>query len=201
MTTETLTPEDERRFLDEILRRELTPSRSIAALLAGVLVVLLCVYFLLETILALFRLPGWLIDPDEALNWVAGLPGTGPGPVLALGGAVLAMVGFFFLVSALMPGRRARHSLPHPVLAVVVDDEVVASALARRARLAANVSPAQVMVTVARAQVLVNVRPTSGLRVTDDAVERAVTEELDAMGLSPRPSVTVHLASTGVVGA
>ncbi|MFJ3958148.1 DUF6286 domain-containing protein [Arthrobacter sp. NPDC090010] len=201
MTIQPRSPEEERRFLDEVTKRELTPSRSGVSLLAGVLVSILCIYFLLEAVLALFRLPGWLIDPDEALDWVAGLPGTGPGPVLALGGAVLAMIGLFFLLGAVVPGRRARHALPHEGLAVVVDDEVIASALARRARLAANVSPAQVMVTVARAHVVVNVRPTSGLRVTPDAVERAVTDELDAMGLAPRPAVTVNIAATGVVGA
>ncbi|MGO4454487.1 DUF6286 domain-containing protein [Arthrobacter sp. RAF14] len=201
MSVEPLSVDDERRFLDEVTRRELTPSRSFTALLAGILVILLCVYLMLESVLAFFRLPGWLIDPDRALDWIATLPGGGPAPVLALGGAVLAMVGLFFLLGAVFPGRRARHSMPHPAMAVVVDDEVVASTLARRARLAANVSSAQVMVTVAQSQVVVNVRPTSGLRVTPDAVERAVTDELGNMGLEPRPGVTVNIASTGVVGA
>lgn len=201
VSVEPLPAEEERRFLDEITRRELTPSRSVAALLAGILVIVLCVYLMLESVLALFRLPGWLIDPDRALDWIATLPAGGPAPVLALGGAVLAMIGLIFLLVAVVPGRRARHSMPHPTLAVVVDDEVVASTLARRARLAANVSSAQVMVTVAQSQVVVNVRPTSGLRVAPEAVERAVADELGAMGLEPRPSVTVNIASTGVVGA
>jgi len=201
VSTEPLSAEEERRFLDEVTRRELTPSRSLAALLAGVLIILLCVYLMLESVLALFRLPGWLIDPDRALDWIASLPQGGPAPVLALGGAVVAMVGLFFLLGGLFPGRRARHSMPHPGLAVVVDDEVVASTLARRARLAANVSSAQVMVTVAQSQVVVNVRPTSGLRVIPEAVQQAVTDELESMVLEPRPTVTVNIASTGVVGA
>ncbi|MBO9703893.1 MAG: hypothetical protein J7474_00025, partial [Arthrobacter sp.] len=74
MSTEPLSAEEERRFLDEVTRRELTPSRSVAALLAGILVILLCVYLMLESVLALFRLPGWLIDPDLALDWIASLP-------------------------------------------------------------------------------------------------------------------------------
>ena len=85
--------------------------------------------------------------------------------------------------------------------AVVVDDEVIASALARRARLAANVTPEQVMVVVSRRQVIVNVRPTSGVPVDGGAVRAAVDSELGEMALLPVPEVRINLASAGVIGA
>ena len=85
--------------------------------------------------------------------------------------------------------------------AVVVDDEVIASSLARRARLAANVTPEQVMVVVSRRQVMVNVRPTSGVPVNQDAVLAAVRSEVDAMALDPAPEVRVNVATSGVIGA
>ena len=84
---------------------------------------------------------------------------------------------------------------------MVVDDEVIASALARRARLAANVTPEQVMVVVSRRQIVVNVRPTSGVPVDEAAVLEAVQFELGEMALVPAPEVRVNLSSAGVIGA
>jgi hypothetical protein len=128
-------------------------------------------------------------------------------PPLLLGaiGAVLAMVGLVFLLNGVLPGRRARHRMgggPGAAApAVVVDDEVIASSLARRARLAANVTPEQVMVVVSRRQVVVNVRPTSGVPVNQDSVLAAVRGEVDAMALEPSPEVQVNVATSGVIGA
>jgi hypothetical protein len=82
-----------------------------------------------------------------------------------------------------------------------VDDEVIASSLARRARLAANVTPDQVMVVVSQRQVLVNVRPTSGVPVNPERVLEAVRDELDRMLLEPAPIPRVNVAPSGVIGA
>jgi hypothetical protein len=124
-------------------------------------------------------------------------------PPLLLGviGAVVAAAGLFFFLSAILPGRRAKHLLDMPRVAVVVDDEVIASSLARRARLAANVTPEQVMVVVSQRQAIVNVRPTSGVPVSENAVREAVEDELRSMAPVPVPSVRVNLAETGVIGA
>jgi hypothetical protein len=84
---------------------------------------------------------------------------------------------------------------------VVVDDEVVASSIARRARLAANVTPDQVMVVVSQRQVLVNVRPTSGVPVDPDRVLEAVRDELDQMLLEPAPVPRINVTPSGVIGA
>jgi hypothetical protein len=84
---------------------------------------------------------------------------------------------------------------------IVVDDEVIASALARSARLAANVTPEQVMVVVSQRQVMVSVRPTSGVPVEETSVLAAVQEELREMELVPLPEVRVNVSTTGVIGA
>ncbi|MCU1518249.1 MAG: hypothetical protein JWQ75_2970 [Pseudarthrobacter sp.] len=198
--------QDKRR----VLHRETHSSRAVVATVAAVLVVGLCAYGLLESAVHAIGQPAWLIEPQLAAERLVALP-AGIAPLL-LGavGAVLAMVGLFFLLNALLPGRRARHTLngsedgsadDWSSPAVVVDDEVIASALARRARLAANVGPEQVMVVVSRSQVVVNVRPTSGVPVDDRSVFAAVENELTEMGLVPSPQVRVNLASSGVIGA
>lgn len=187
--------------MGRILRRETHSSRAGAAGIAAVLVILLCVYALLESGVRAVGQPPWLIDPGTAAERIIALPSGIQPLLLGAAGAVIAMVGLFFFLHALLPGRRARHLLRDPRIAVVVDDEVLASALARRARTAANVTPEQVMVVVSQRLVVVNVRPTSGSRVSEEAVLAAVRAELDEMSPVPLPDVRVNLGTSGVIGA
>ncbi|WP_405474374.1 DUF6286 domain-containing protein [Paenarthrobacter ilicis] len=187
--------------MSRIVRRETHSSRAGAATIAAILVIVLCGYALLEAGVRAVGQPPWLVDPSTAADRIIALPNGITPLLLGASGAVVAMVGLFFILHALLPGRRARHLLRDRRTAVVVDDEVLASALARRARTAANVTPEQVIVVVSRQQVLVNVRPTSGSRVSADAVRAAVEAELEEMAPVPMPAVRVNLASSGVVGA
>lgn len=187
--------------MDEILKRETHSSRAMPSIIAAVLVIALCVYALLETAVRAIGQPPWLVDPQTAAEKVVALPIGVPPLLLGVIGAVLVMAGLFFFLNAVLPGRRARHLLRDRRAAVVVDDEVIASALARKARVAANLSQEQVMVTVSRQQVQVNVRPTSGVPLSPDAVRAAVEEELQDMGPIPAPDVRVNVTSAGVIGA
>lgn len=187
-------------WIARVLRRETHSSRAPWVGIAAVVVSVLAIYALLESVLRAVGQPPWLADPLTAARNLANLP-QGISPVL-LGsiGALLMLVGLVFFFNAVLPGRRARHIIEDPRAAVVVDDEVVASALARRARTAAGVTREQVMVVVSRDIVQVNVRPTSGIPCDEFTVQSAVEAELDAMALVPRPSVRVLLAPMGVVG-
>jgi hypothetical protein len=191
--------------MGRILRRETHSSRAVVSTAAAVLVIGLAAYGLLEAAVHAIGQPAWLIEPQVAAERLVALP-AGISPLL-LGaiGAVLAMFGLVFFLNGILPGRRARHLLGggrnSAGPAGVVDDEVIASSLARRARLAANVAPEQVMVMVSQRQVLVNVRPTSGVPVDRDGVLAAVQNELDAMALDPAPEVHINVALSGVIGA
>jgi hypothetical protein len=187
--------------VEQILKRETHSSRAAASIIAAGLVIALCVYALLETAVRAVGQPPWLVDPQTAAEQAVALPDGVPPLLLGVVGAVLVMAGLFFFLNAVLPGRRARHVVLDRRAAVVVDDEVIASALARRARLAANVSQEQVMVTVSRQQVEVNVRPTSGVPLSRNAVLAAVTDELREMELTPAPEARINVASSGVIGA
>lgn len=183
-----------------ILKRETRSSRALISIVAAILVALLAVYGLLEAMLRVLGQPAWLIDPLTAAQSLAQLPaGTMPALLLAIG-ALVFLLGLVFFINSVVPGRRARHVIPDPRVAVVVDDEVVASALAKRARLAAGVTREQVMVVVSARSVQVNIRPTSGIPLDEARIQAAVEAELDAMALQPSPAVKVHLANTGVIG-
>ena len=195
--------DSDRPDMGRILRRETHSSRAAVAVAAAVLVMVIAGYGLLEAGVHAVGQPAWLIEPQLAAERLVALPAGIPALLLGVIGAVLAMIGLAFLLNGILPGRRARHLLRGRATgpAVVVDDEVVASSLARRARLAANVTPEQVMVVVSQRQVVVNVRPTSGVPVRHEAVLAAVRDELQDMGLDPAPEVRVNLASSGVIGA
>jgi hypothetical protein len=192
--------------MGRILQRETHSSRAAVAIAAAVLVIVLAAYGLLEAAVHAIGQPAWLIEPQVAAERIAALP-SGISPLLlAAIGAVLAMFGLVFFLNGVLPGRRARHVMSnagHGAAgpAVVVDDEVIASSLARRARLAANVAPEQVMVVVSQRRIVVNVRPTSGVPVNQDALLAAVKSELGDMALDPPPDVQVNVAESGVIGA
>ncbi len=161
--------------MGRILHRETHSSRAVVATTAAVLVIALAAYGLLEAAVHAFGQQAWLIEPQVAAERLVALP-AGISPLL-LGaiGAVLAMFGLVFFLNGVLPGRRAR--------------------------LAANVTPEQVTVVVSQRQVVVNVRPTSGVPVDHDAVLNAVQSELGGMALDPTPEVQVNVAPSGVIGA
>lgn len=183
-----------------ILRRETRSPRTGAAVTAAVLGILACLYVLLEAVLQALGQDGWLIDPGPAARWIAGLPDGMEPVVLGLCGVLVFLLGLGFLLQALLPGRRARYALPNPRAAVVVDAQVLAASLARCARMRAGVTPQQVLVTVGRRRVDVQIRPTSGLPVDPEAVQAAVEDELLLTKLDPQPEVRVVVAGTGVIG-
>ena len=187
--------------MDRVLKREMHSSRAVVSVIAAAIVMAVCAYALLETAVRAIGQPPWLVDPQVAAERVVALPAGVPPLLLFVTGAVIAMVGLFFFLNAVLPGRKARHLLPDRRAAVVVDDEVIAASLARRARLAANVTPEQVMVTVSRNRVMVSVRPTSGVPLRPDAVLEAVRRELQEMGPWPMPEVRIQVSTAGVVGA
>lgn len=183
-----------------ILRRETHASRAAAAVAAAVLVTVLAIYCLFEAALKAFGQEPWLLAPEEAWEWIRALP-AGLDPVMlgAIGGLVF-LLGLFFFLNAVLPGRRSRHVIPNQRAAVVVDNEVIASSLARRARTEAGVTPEQVVVTVSRRMVEVNVRPTSGTPVHEASIAEAVEDELRRTSVKPMPDVKVKLSTEGVIG-
>lgn len=188
-----------------VLYRETHSSRASVSIAAAALVLVVAAYGVLESGVHAVGQPAWLIEPQVAAQRIVDLPAGISPLLLAAIGAVLAMLGLIFFLNGVLPGKRARHLLAgapgEGLPAVVVDDEVIASSLARRARLAANVTPEQVMVVVSQRQVLVNVRPTSGIPVDQEKVLDAVRDELDQMLLEPAPVPRVNVTASGVIGA
>lgn len=182
-----------------ILRRETHSPRSALAIALAVALIALCAYLGAEIILMMLNHRALLAAPEDMLTALGNL-GTAPIAAPLITGIVLALIGLLLLIAALTPGRRARHQLPSERAGIVVDDEVVASALARRAAYAANANPDNTVATVSRSRAVVRITPTSGVPVQHDAVSAAVQEELAGFELTPPVRSVVELAPRGRVG-
>jgi hypothetical protein len=183
-----------------IVRRETHASRTPGSMIAAFLGILFCLYVLLEATLQALGQDAWLTDPAALGAWLSRLPAEADSGVLGLSGLLLLLAGLAFFLQSVLQGRRPRYALPNPRAAVVVDAEVLASSLARRARLTAGVTAEQVLVTVGRTRVDVRIRPTSGVPVNGDVVREAVEDELRLTGLDPQPEVRVQVSTLGVIG-
>lgn len=183
-----------------IRRRETHASRSRAAATVAVLAILALAWLVVETVLAALGARPLLLSPTDMVRDLVALP---TAPVAAVGGAavVLALLGLLLVVLALTSGRLGRHVLLDERAAVVVDDEVVASALVRAAADASGVDPDRAVATVGRRTATVRVTPTSGDPLDRAAALAAVNDRLEAFGLVPSVRGRIVVTKQGQVGA
>jgi hypothetical protein len=187
------------QFIQRLVRRETHSSRAAASVLTASALAAMFLWLALESVLALLGEDPALASPGQLGRWLTGLPANTIPFGMAAAGAGLALLGLLLLGVALAGGRRSRRALRSDRSAVVVDDEVIAAAVSRQARLAAGLSPGQVTTTVSGRSVRVRVRPTSGLPVDREAVQAAVDGELLAYGLDRRVSPTVLVSREGAL--
>ncbi|GEB45854.1 Asp23/Gls24 family envelope stress response protein [Microbacterium testaceum] len=177
--------------LRTVVRRETHSPRTVAMLVVVVLLLLVLAYAAVEIILDLAGAQPLLASPGEALNAVVAAPTALMPAAFIGGGVVLAIVGLIVLVLALKPGRLSRHEMSWGERAVVVDNGVVASALAQHLSNESGIARDDIVVGVAHRSVDVTVRPPVGIPVDEAQLRRIVDEEVTSYKLSP--AVRTHL--------
>ncbi|PZF61845.1 hypothetical protein DEI81_10660 [Curtobacterium sp. MCBD17_013] len=187
-------------LLRRVARRETHSSKAVPAVVTAVLVILACAYAGREVVLAMLGMRPLLAAPgDMGAALVAA--STVAAAWLIVGGVVVALIGVLLVVVALRASRRPRRTLHSDRTVVVVDDRVIASALARRAADAAGVDPDATLVTVGRRTAEVRLTPTSGLPVDREAVVTAVDDEIARSDARPPLRSRTTIERTGKVGA
>jgi hypothetical protein len=181
-------------------RRETHSPLSGLAIVLAVLAILVLVYVGTEFVLRAFGFAPLLAAPQALAQAVVDAP-TYPSWTLIAGGIVAAIVGLVLVIIALAGARRARHTLTSERAATVIDNEVIASALARHAARAAHTSADNTSVTVSHRTAVVRVTPASGTAVDAAAVTAAVDEQLRSYDLKPSIRSRVIISSQGKVGA
>lgn len=177
--------------LRTVVRRETHSPRTVAMLVVVVLLLLALAYAAVEIILDLTGAQPLLVSPGEALNAVVAAPTALMPVAFIVGGVVLAILGLIVLVIALKPGRLSRHEMEWGERAVVVDNGVVASALAQHLSNESGIARDDIVVGVAHRAVDVTVRPPIGIPVDEAQLRRIVDEEVAAYKLTP--AVRTHL--------
>ncbi|MBB3157338.1 hypothetical protein FHS07_001022 [Microbacterium proteolyticum] len=171
--------------LRTVVRRETHSPRTAAMLVAVVLLLLALAYAAVEIILDLVGAAPLLVAPGDALSAVVAAPSALMPAAFIVGGIVLALVGLLVLILALTPGRLSRHEMQWGDRAVVVDNGVVASALAQHLSNDSGISRDDIVVGVAHRTVDVTVRPAIGIPVDEAQLRHIVEEEIASYNLIP----------------
>lgn len=170
--------------LRRVVRRETHSPRTVAVFVAVILLILALAYIGLEIVLYLAAQPALLVGPIAGWGWLVGLPTAQPAGLVIAGSAVLAVIGLVFIWLAVMPGRLSKHTLEAGDRAVVVDNGVIASALAQHLSEEIGIARENITVGVGHRSVDVTVRPGAGIPLDRGAVQSAAETELGSYRLS-----------------
>lgn len=159
-------------------RREMHSPRTVAAVIVAILVIAVAAYLALEVILHLAGQRPLLVSPGELAQRAVELPQAGSVAAVVAVAALAAVIGIVLVVLAVAPGRRARHAIQVSAGTVVVDNEVIASALAERVRRELNLPRGAVVVGVGHRTADVTITPEAGQRIEAAEVKALVADEL-----------------------
>jgi hypothetical protein len=170
--------------LRRVVRRETHSPRTVATFVAVILLILALVFVGLEIVLSLLGQPTLLL----------GVPATIPATPLVGVSVAIALVGVVLVWLAVAPGRRPKHTMSLGDRAVVVDNGVIASALAQHLAEEIGVARTDVTVGVGHRSVDVVVRPGAGVPLDAREVRSAAEEALDAYRLTTSLRTRVRIA-------
>jgi hypothetical protein len=170
--------------LRRVVRRETHSPRTVAMFVAVILLILALAYIGLEIVLSLLAQPALLLGPAAAAGWLVGLPTAQPAGLVIAGSVVLAIIGLIFIWLAVTPGRLSRHTIDAGDRAVVVDNGVIASALAQHLAEETGLARDDVTVGVGHRSIDVTVRPGVGIPVDKAAVQSAAEAEIETYRLT-----------------
>ncbi|MDD7928741.1 DNA/RNA endonuclease G [Microbacterium thalli] len=179
--------------LRRVVRRETHSPRTVAMIVAVVLVILALVYVGVEIVLSLAAQPALLLGPAAALGAIAGLPTQMPAGASIAIGAVIAVLGLILVVLAIAPGRLSKHQLVVGENAVVADNGVIASAIAQRVTDDTGLPRDQVRVGVGHRSVDVTLTPAVGVPVDEGSVRRVADAELSSYRLASKLRTAVRI--------
>ncbi|MFM9276183.1 hypothetical protein ACKAE7_20120, partial [Pseudarthrobacter sp. NKDBFgelt] len=96
------------RLIRRMVRRETHSSRAAVSVLAGTVLLALCLWLALEAVLMVAGVPALLASPGETGRWLAGLPAATIPVWLAAAGTGIALLGVLLVLAGAAAGRRPR---------------------------------------------------------------------------------------------
>ena len=179
--------------LRRVIRRETHSPRTVAMIIAVVILVLGLAYVGVELILYLASQPALLIGPAAAWSWLLGVPSEPPGSLMVAGSIVLAAIGVLLVWLAIAPGRLSKHTFADEDRAVIVDNGVIASSLAQRLSEDTGLAREAILVGVAHRRIDITLRPDAEVAL-DTADVRAIADgEISSYRLSRAVRTSVRV--------
>jgi hypothetical protein len=175
-----------------VIRRETHSPRTGAMSIAVVLALLALIYIGTEVVLSLLSLPGLLISPTAAGDWLTALPDQQPVWAIIAIAVLCALIGIVFVVLALTPGRLPKHQILRTGRVVLVDNAVIAAALAQHLSDHTGIARERVTVGVSRSTVDVTLAPDAGIPVPDSRIRELITAQLDVYQMARPIKVRVR---------
>ncbi|MEV7692624.1 DNA/RNA endonuclease G [Microbacterium sp. NPDC089189] len=184
------------RVLRRVVRRETHSPRTVAAVTVAILVIVALAYLGVELVLAMTSSAPLLVAPLDLLAGAATLPESGiPAAVVAIA-ALVAVIGVALIVVALSPGRLAKHEMPGEDAPVLVDNAVIAGALAHTISTELGLERSRVRVGVSHRTADITVRPVAGIPLPASDVRESAERALEEYGTAPSLRVVVRIART-----
>lgn len=172
-----------------VLRRETHAPRTVPAVVVAAILLLVALALIAGAV-------WWWIDESVRDPWAAwagsAVSWLSQPPVLIGAGVIALALAAVLLALALLPGRRARRARAAERVALVVDDGVLADAVADAVAASAGLDRRQVAVTLGRRSAIVRIMPTSGVPVHTGAAARAAEGAVSALGFAARARVVVE---------
>ncbi len=168
-----------------VLRRETHSPRTVAMIVAALVLILALVYVGIEIVLSLLAQPALLLGPAAAAGWVIGLPTAQPSGLVITGGVVVALIGLIFLILGVTPGRLPKHQMSIEGRAAVVDNGVIASSLAQRISEETGIGRGDITVGVSHRTADVTIRSGFGDEYDAAPIAQVVEAELERYSLIP----------------
>lgn len=180
--------------LRRVVRRETHSPRTVAMFAALLVLILALTYIGTEIVLRLLAQPALLLGPAQGLAFLAGLPTSQPSGLVIAVGAAIALIGLVFVILAVTPGRLSKHEMQWGRRAVVVDNGVVAAALAQHVSDETGLPRDRITVGVAHRSVDVTVRPGAGVPLDQARLREIVDREVAEYRLTPPVKARVRVA-------
>lgn len=180
--------------LRRVVRRETHSPRTVAMFTALLVLILALAYIGTEIVLRLLSQPALLLGPAQGFAFLVGLPTSQPSGIVIAVGAVIAVIGLVFVILAITPGRLSKHEMQWGERAVVVDNGVVAAALAQHVSDETGLPRDRITVGVAHRRVDVTVRPGAGVPLDQARLRQVVDREVAEYRLTPSVTARVRVA-------
>ena len=183
-----------------IIRRETHSPRSVAAITVASAMIVVIAWLAVEGVVSLLGNAPLLATPRQILTVIATAPTASAG-ALGVTAVLCLLVGLVLLMLAVFPGRRSRRRASSRTAIIVVNDELLASAVARKVARAAGVSPDAVVVSLGRRSGTIRIRPVSGISIDRDEIQKVAQAEFELAETGARLHFTVTVTNQGVVGS